>query len=299
MTTIQYDNGNCHVELNLADGTKHRWCDGEPKPDFPCSIDLKITESCDQGCAHCHESATPDGRHADLLATIALTDGLPAGVELALGGGNVAAYQKLKGLLGAMGARGLVCNLTLHVIHAIQFRKTLDRLRRERLVYGVGISGSTHANFIDQLAPGLIDRNTVLHYVAGINSPWDVIRISRSPCNVLILGYKRRGRGKDAYCEKVADNIGAWRYFIHAIMRKSNLSVSFDNLATEQLGIREIVGDEVWTGSYMGGDGEFSMFVDAVRMEYAASSADEVRLPLEGMTIREAFVELRATKEGE
>ena len=68
-------------------------------------------------------------------------------------------------------------------------------------------------------------------------------------------------------------------------------------LATEQLGIRDIVGDDVWTGSYMGGDGEFSMFVDAVRMEYAASSADEVRLPLEGRTIREAFAELRAVRE--
>jgi len=59
MTSIlhSYQNGNTLVNL-YNDGTKTREYEGEPKPVFPESIDVKITNYCDAGCTFCHEKST-------------------------------------------------------------------------------------------------------------------------------------------------------------------------------------------------------------------------------------------------
>jgi hypothetical protein len=66
-TTMFYKNGNTFVEI-YADGTKIRTTADEenPQPELPESIDLKITDYCDAGCAWCHENSTIHGNsHVD------------------------------------------------------------------------------------------------------------------------------------------------------------------------------------------------------------------------------------------
>lgn len=53
----QYINGNTLVTI-YNDGTKIREYNKDPQPEFPESIDLKITDYCDMGCPYCHESST-------------------------------------------------------------------------------------------------------------------------------------------------------------------------------------------------------------------------------------------------
>lgn len=292
MTIIEYENGNCHVGLDLTDGTKVRTCEGDPRPEFPDSIDLKITERCDLGCPFCHEASTPDGSHASPSDIRHIASGLPVGAEIAVGGGNPLAYPSLEAVLQDFRSVGLVANLTAHLTHAMRSVDDIAHFRALHLVWGLGLSGvGAGVWLIQQSQPTLIDNNTVLHYVAGVDS-CNAVRNLREDHKVLILGYKMRGRGAAAYTDATARNIGAWRYFMRAILRKPNLLVSFDNLAIVQLEVESLVSPDVWNRHYMGDDGEFTMFVDAVQMEYAASSLDEKRLPLGSMTVAEAFATL-------
>ncbi len=292
MTTIDYQNGNCSVSIDMRNGTKTRTYDGDPCPDFPESVDLKITDCCDIGCVYCHESSTPNGEHAAYADLLRIVAGLPSGVEVAVGGGNPIEFPCLNKMLVEFRGMGLVSNITLRTAHAAKAARYIQELRAMSLIHGLGLSDYCH--LIEQIWGGLIDANTVLHYIVGIDSPHEVRHLIGKDYKILILGYKQRGRGVAAYDEKVKTNIGAWAYFLRPILNKKNLLVSFDNLALEQLRVHKLVSKDVWQDSYMGDDGQFSMFVDAVKMEYAASSVDADRFSMSDMTIREAFQKLKS-----
>ena len=83
----QYKNGNTTVTI-MNDGTKIREYENTAKIVHPESIDIKITDYCDMGCSYCHESSTTKGIHGDLNKLLEVISELPAGIELAIGGGN-------------------------------------------------------------------------------------------------------------------------------------------------------------------------------------------------------------------
>lgn len=82
-----YVNGNYTVDI-YSDGTKTRTTEHDNfLPDFPESIDIKITDYCDLGCRFCHEMSTTIGKHSDLAMLLTILHKLPIGIELAIGGG--------------------------------------------------------------------------------------------------------------------------------------------------------------------------------------------------------------------
>ena len=85
----RYQNGNVEVSL-FDDGTKiQEWPDEEqPKPKFPVSMDVKITNYCDLNCKFCHEMSTTSGKHGNLDKLFTFLQELPNGTELAIGGGK-------------------------------------------------------------------------------------------------------------------------------------------------------------------------------------------------------------------
>ena len=54
-------------------------------------------------------------------------------------------------------------------------------------------------------------------------------------------------------------------------------SICFDDLCGRQLGMKEEMTEQAWNQLYMGGDGEFTMYVDLVKGKFAASSVSERR----------------------
>lgn len=90
MELIQkYLNGNVTVSL-YDDGTKiQEWDDNEiASPVYPNSMDVKITNYCDLNCNFCHEMSTTKGEHGNLSYLLSILLDLPAGTELAIGGGK-------------------------------------------------------------------------------------------------------------------------------------------------------------------------------------------------------------------
>lgn len=66
-------------------------------------------------------------------------------------------------------------------------------------------------------------------------------------------------------------------------------SIAFDNLALKQLDIQDKVSKKIWDKCYMGDDGRFSMYLDAVKQEFASSSTSFIRYKCNNLSIKEMF----------
>src|SRR3990167_4803855 len=135
---VSYINGNTKVII-LSDGTKIREYEDIPKIIHPESIDVKITDYCDMNCVYCHESSTVKGAHANLNKLFDIISELPAGVELAIGGGNPLSHPDLVEFLQRLKTKGLIANITINQGHLKIYQDLLIYLIKDELVHGVGI----------------------------------------------------------------------------------------------------------------------------------------------------------------
>jgi hypothetical protein len=283
-----YQNGGWLVTIDPQTGNKSRRLvdAAHPLPVFPESLDLKVTDYCNAGCAFCHENSTVQGKHADLAETQESLASLPAGTEIAIGGGDPLSWPHLDAFLTWCAARGLFANITVNGLHmrrpATMLR--LSNLQASDLIHGIGVSAITSGFFCDAFG---IDRASLTQYglkqIVGhlilgrailsyrYHSEYQADGCEMMP-SYLLLGFKDFGRGV-AYREKhrVETDQGLLRKWLLA-MRAAGVRVSFDNLALEQANVKGLVDPRAWDGLHMGPDGMFTMFVDAVRQEWAVSS---------------------------
>lgn len=272
-----YVNGNTIVAI-YKDGTKERYIkSGEiPAPEFPESIDLKITNKCDMGCQFCAEGSTPDG--ADACLDNSLLDSIPPYTELAIGGGNPLQHPCLLEFLRRMKQKNVICNITVNSAHFMKDTGFIRYLQDKEYIHGLGVSvpAKVHYRFIETLK-GF--RNTVVHTIAGYTPIQTYELLADHGLNLLILGYKVKGRGAD-YCAEYNDDI-SWHirtlseYIVD--MREYFSAIAFDNLAVRQLKLSERFNPEEMSRLYMGDDGEFTMYIDLVRNQFSKSSSHPMK----------------------
>lgn len=284
MSVMTYKNGDFGIIIK-NDGTKIRY--GEGKAEFPESIDLKITDYCTVGCRFCHESSTKNGKHGDKNFIFDLLKQMQPGTEVAIGGGNPLDHPDLYEILIYAKARKLFANLTINS-QSIDVYRLMTYLER-KLIHGLGLSIHLNDVYLDNNSFYRIyskyPDNIVFHYIAGIHRFSDIYEVFNNFKNpkVLILGYKFHGFGKKKQ-SKVDYNI---EDLCENIQELKGKHVSFDNLACSQLNIEENFPKE-YKHSYMGEDGKFTMYVDAVSQTFAKSSI-EYRHQFQNMTLKEAF----------
>ena len=286
-----YINGNTTVSI-FDDGTKIRMTkDAFFNPEKPESMDMKITNMCDMGCPQCHEKSVPDGKHGD-ITDIPFLDTLNPYTEIAIGGGNPLAHPDLIPFLIMLSAKNFIPNMTVNQFHFQTNFEKIDRLVDAQLIYGLGISLN------NAFEEGFIERvqkfpNAVIHVIAGVTPLADIKRLYDCGLKVLILGYKKFGRGEAYYAahELVDQNITALRDELPEMIKHFNV-VSFDNLAVEQMNVRSLLSEDEWNEFYMGNDGEFTMYVDMVNRQFAKSSVSTTRYPISD-DIAEMFQKVR------
>ncbi len=287
----QYQNGNTLVSI-FEDGTKIREYENIPLIIHPESIDVKITDYCDMGCLYCHESSTTKGTHGDLDKLLEVITDLPAGVELAIGGGNPLSHPDLLDFLTELKKRGIIANLTINQGHLKTFNDLIVYLIKEDLVKGIGISiTNNNYNYIKPLLQ--LTNNIVYHVIAGVNKI-EVLEnlIGLGKCKVLILGYKAFGFGIDYLNPEVNINLKEWYKKLPSFLNRCTLS--FDNLAIEQLRVKRLFTHEGWSKFYMGDDFCFTMYIDAVKQEFAPTSRSNKRKSFSDYSLLEYFSKERS-----
>lgn len=286
-----YQNGNYIVTM-FDDGTKIRYNKEDHfSAEFPESIDIKITNRCDRQCAQCHEQSTPNGAHANLKHSI--LDSLKPYSELAIGGGNPLSHPDLVPFLAKMKDKKIICNMTLNIVHFINNYDLLLQMSQNGLIHGLGISigGHIEKKYVDMIASF---PNAVVHVIAGMIIDQDIACLYDRNIKLLILGYKDFGRGKDYYRQYspfIQKNIEHLESIMPKLIEKFSV-ISFDNLAIKQLHVQDHLDEEQWKSCYMGDDGEFTMYIDLVKEEYAISSVSS-RKPLFSNNIVDVFKEVK------
>ncbi len=268
-----YENGNYTVRL-FSDGTKiKKTLDDEFSAEFPDSIDLKITDFCDLGCPMCHERSCLDGRAGDISA--AFLETLHPGTELAIGGGDPLSHPDLLPFLLKMRERGIICNLTVNGVHLKRKRELVETLIERRLIYGLGVS----VTVADEETICFAERyeNTVLHLICGVFTDYE--KLFGRGLKILMLGYKRFGRGEAFYDARIEGNIAEAKANLPTMIDKFEC-VSFDNLALSQLDVKALVSEDDYEKMFMGDDGSGSMYIDLVREQFARSSTSLDRYPI-------------------
>jgi MoaA/NifB/PqqE/SkfB family radical SAM enzyme len=271
MKFVKVKNGNYTMYLDLETGTKIRKNDLDFfDPEKPESMDIKITNKCDMGCAFCHENSTPAGLHGDIMNLKFIETLLPY-TELAIGGGNPLTHPDLIPFLEKCKALKLVPSMTINQYHFMkpEYEELIDKLVNEKLIYGLGVSLTNASDeFINKIKKY---PKAVIHIINGVQSLNQVKKLYDHNLKVLILGYKMFRRGIDYFSEAV-DIIKNDYYNELGEMTKHFDVVSFDNLALKQLEVKRLLTEDEWNEFFMGDDGTHTMYIDCINKQYARSS---------------------------
>ena len=270
----RYKNGNVITTI-YSDGTKERFTyDDEFHPVFAENMDIKICNRCGRGCPWCHEGSTPDGKLGDIMNE-KFVDTLHPYQEVALGGGNVLEHPDLIPFLHRLKDRKVIPNITLNQKHFEDNIELVDDLISKKLIYGLGISlENPITEFIEKVKRF---PNAVIHVINGVVDPVQMENMYNQNLKLLILGYKYLRRGS-TWMEKEHAAIAAnqwWLYEHLPNLINKFAVVSFDNLAIEQLNIKERwdeFSDKPWDEFYAGDDGMNTYYIDMVERKFARSS---------------------------
>lgn len=273
-----YKNGNYDVIL-LEDGTKIRYNKLDNlTPSFAESIDCTITTKCDGGCEYCYLECSNNGVHANLNQPF--FDTLHRGQELALNGNDLT-HPQLLAFLIKMKEQGVICNLTVNQKHFLSNADGLRVLCGFRLIHGIGISLTDSS---DERLYKELKRfpNAVIHTIDGLLTKEDIYNMSDKGIKMLILGYKIIGRGVDyfnRYELYIDNNVKYLRDNIEEISKHFEV-VSFDNLSLQHLDMKSKLSEKEWDALYMGDEGQYTFFIDAVNKKFAISSLTEEKYDL-------------------
>ena len=270
----RYKNGNVFTTI-YSDGTKERFTyDDEFHPAFAENMDIKICNRYDRGCPWCHEGSAPDGKLGDILNE-KFIDTLHPYQEVALGGGNVLEHPDLIPFLYKLKDKKVIPNITLNQKHFEENIELVDDLISKKFIYGLGISlENPTTEFIEKVKRF---SNAVIHVINGIVDPLQISCMLDQDLKLLILGYKNLRRGSEWIDQDKKHIIGnqAWmKEELPGLIGRFRV-VSFDNLAIEQLAIKERWGkfsDKPWDEFYSGDDGMNTYYIDMVERKFARSS---------------------------
>ena len=285
-----YKNGNTMTTI-YDDGTKtHFTMDDEFEFEFPESHDISISQCCDNGCEWCYYGCSPTGKHGKLTGW-KFFDSMRPYTEIAINL-QFPLHPDLESFLFEMRQRKIIVNATINQNHFMSDsgRELIEAYSDLGLIKGIGISltDPTQEGFIDEVKKY---PNAVIHIIAGV-TPWEDIQyLMGHGLKLLILGYKKTGRGKKYYDGLFIPIITQMKYLEGGLDEVINgfKVVSFDNLAIEQLHIKDRLTDKEWEMFYGGDDGTVTFFIDLVKGVFARNSLSQIVYPIGDKTIDEMF----------
>jgi hypothetical protein len=247
-------------------------------------VDIKITDYCPYGCAFCYQGSTEKGKHADKNYLYQLASNLEElkVFEVAIGGGEPTLHPDFWEILRMFKWRNIVPNFTT---------ANLAWLRDDGLVKAVLDCGGAFAYSVQRKA----QVNDLAHAIGTSNFPTGKVNVQVvmgavsegdlesiliaadvHGFRVTLLGYKEYGRGKD-FKPYVYDG---WPLLISKLHQMGPCPhIGIDTaLAAQYASSLGMLGIPKYM--YEVKEGKFSMYVDAVTKQAAASSYVDGIVPL-------------------
>lgn len=280
----EYQNGNYKVQI-FQDGTKIRKNNlSSLEPQFPESIDLNLSQRCTRGCKFCYQDCTPDGKVADLEFLLRIADNMYPWTEVACNLNTSEDLRTFKPFFERCRDNRVLINITINQSELQSSKEQVQSYQEQNLLWGIGVS-LTNPETICEDTAGL--KNTVIHTILGVHNLNTYKSLWDQDLKVLMLGYKVKGRGikfNQFYGQALKKRIQEISTAIPEMIKHFRV-LSFDNLALEQLNFKDL-GLVDWDKFYMGDDGKFTFYLDAVHQKFYKSS-----LETEGWDCRDLKVE--------
>ena len=267
-----YINGNTHITL-WSDGTREMETeDNEFKFDYPTNVDVTITHKCDNECKYCYLGCRKDGSHAD-LTKFNFFDTLNPGQELAINLNNCD-HPQLFEFLQKMRDKGVFVNGT---VNQVDFEN--------------------HALLIKALC------DAVIHVINGLFTADDIEMLRDKGLKILILGYKNIGRGNEFQKQNEIIIQSRQEYLknvLPTLFERFDV-ISFDNLAIDQLNVKQLLSPEEWERFYQGDEGTATFAIDLVTGKFSRNSmvTDQNRLYPICDSVKEMFDVIKKEVENE
>lgn len=286
----EYKNGDYHVIFTSLGSRIIIPTKENGKFDFPNGIDICITKECDNGCPFCYNNSTRSGKHSSFELFKKLLSTYNGG-EIAIGGGDAFNHPDIDDMLNFCKEKGIFVSMTVNQNHLKRHKDKILRYFKEDLLECIGISlidPSTWDEDLYQEINNAKEEGVTIHTIAGIldNTFYRVLKDKK----LLILGYKDLGRGKG--------NMPTWNIeWLKGegldILQYKCKKIIFDNLAIDQLEIKNRFAEEDWDIIYQGDDGVGSMYLDLVDLWYGKSSIidekEEIPLVIDESTTIESL----------
>lgn len=130
------------------------------------------------------------------------------------------------------------------------------------------------------------EKNVVFHVIAGIIPPEHLRELILSENPILVLGYKQWGR---AINDTLPDMTETKQVIKETLDTLPWAVLGFDNLALDQLGVRDMIPKDKMENIYLGDEGTYSMYIDAVKEEYAKTSRSKERISWDNIGLIDFF----------
>jgi hypothetical protein len=246
----------------------------------PMLMDVKITDRCPFGCAHCYQGSTPAGHHAKLgdVRRLANEAADMRVFEVAIGGGEPTKHPYFVGILKLFRARGIVPNFTTFATDWLRDRRKRDRILSHCGAFAYSLDTRRAEEDLREFRSLLRreDRSkATIHLVAGTLPPAEIVRLVRLAeelgiAGVTLLGYKATGRAPEVPPHPYAD--GSWVAELIATPRwKLPDRLGIDTLLAAQMeSVLQKFGQPRWL--YSTREGDASMYVDLVSSQAGPSS---------------------------
>ena len=267
------------------------------EPEFPESIDLKITNYCENGCKYCYANSSKSGQHAKVYEVLDVIRDMKPYTEVALGGGNVLDYPYLVDVLHEAKDRNVIVNITVKDTDYIKYFDMINEMVDRKLIKAIGVSPTTLKSLKE--LEDMIDyrHDIVVHLVLGLWSVEDIKKIFEMTKfdKFLFLGYKiTPGNGEAyyiAYKSQIQKNMTEFGEYFRNNYISEYKQVAFDNLAIDQLSLDV---ENFYKELYQGEDGKFSFYIDLVEQEYAKSSVEKDKHYF--ISVKHSFQKLKREK---
>ncbi len=280
----KYKNGDT-LGILLDDGTRilDNHSDEPFHLEWPASVDLNISNYCEKGCPFCYQNCTRQGKHADLekIKNI-LYPFMEVAININMG---YDIDDEFINFLEFCKNNNIVVNATINQEDLLSKRSRLwniKMLQVRGLIKGLGIS-FTDINTIN-IAKKVL-KNIVVHVIAGIIDVKDLDILVKEGYNILILGYKQKGRAE----HNELPDMAYLKNWLRDNLNNSSSVLCFDNLAIKQLGVKELISQEQWDNFYQGDEGTISMYINGVDMTFACNSFTPWHCDIGNYNIQEMF----------